>query len=161
MAEAIDPHRPDDSDAELGRLLRVQRMARGMSQTELGNAIGVTFQQIQNYEIGANRISMGRLARIAGVLGVSVTYLLGGSRRPAWPRSSNKEHAKFAEAARLLGRVGATRLLRAFHAVPAKPAKLREIIVELVAAVAEETDTARRSARRRRSGSRITKRDKD
>src|SRR5262249_24930556 len=63
-AEARYPRRPDNIDVEVGRLVRVQRIARGLSQTELGNQIGVTFQQVQKYESGANRISMGRLTRI-------------------------------------------------------------------------------------------------
>src|SRR5262249_45266359 len=81
-AEARDPRRPDNIDVEVGRLVRVQRIAKGLSQTELGNQIGVTFQQVQKYESGANRISMGRLTRIGKVLGVDVTYLLGANRRP-------------------------------------------------------------------------------
>jgi transcriptional regulator with XRE-family HTH domain len=81
MPEAIDPRRADSTDVEVGRLVRALRMARGLSQTELGNQIGVTFQQVQKYESGANRISIGRLTRIARLLGVSVTYLLGASQR--------------------------------------------------------------------------------
>src|SRR3984893_10667600 len=97
-AEALDPRRPDNIDVEVGRLVRVQRIAKGLSQTELGNQIGVTFQQVQKYESGANRISMGRLTRIGRVLGVEVTYLLGASRRatPSVPQNP-KEQAKFSE----------------------------------------------------------------
>src|SRR5689334_1044321 len=73
-AEAREPRRPDNIDVEVGRLVRVQRIARGLSQTELGDQIGVTFQQVQKYESGANRISMGRLTRISRVLGVDITY---------------------------------------------------------------------------------------
>ena len=78
VSDTIDPRQPDSTDVGLGRLVRVHRMSRGMSQTELGGHIGVTFQQVQKYESGSNRISMGRLARIARVLGVSVPYLLAG-----------------------------------------------------------------------------------
>src|ERR1700732_852024 len=105
-AEARDPRRPDNVDVEVGRLVRVQRIARGLSQTELGNEIGVTFQQVQKYESGANRISMGRLTRIARVLRITVSYLLAGSRQAASARATHKEEAKLAEAIRMLGRIG-------------------------------------------------------
>src|SRR5215467_14256199 len=95
-AEARDPRRPDNIDVEVGRLVRVQRIAKGLSQTELGNQIGVTFQQVQKYESGANRISMGRLTRIGKVLGVDVTYLLGANRRPTPAAVINpKDQAKY------------------------------------------------------------------
>ena len=49
-----------------------------MNQTQLGNAAGLTFQQIQKYEIGANRISAGKLYQFAAVLGVTVTFFFEG-----------------------------------------------------------------------------------
>src|SRR5262249_27963909 len=120
---AVDPRRPDNIDVEVGRLVRVQRIARGLSQTELGNQIGATFQQVQQYESGAHRISMGRLTRISRVLGVDITYLLGASRRsaPATAVINPKDQAKFSEAVGMLGKIGALRLLKAFNAIPKKP----------------------------------------
>ena len=67
----------DEVDAQIGVLLRAQRISKGMSQTELGNAVGVTFQQIQKYEKGANRIGGGRLKRLAATLDVPVAYFFG------------------------------------------------------------------------------------
>jgi transcriptional regulator with XRE-family HTH domain len=149
-AEARDPRRPDNVDVEVGRLVRVQRIAKGLSQTELGNEIGVTFQQVQKYESGANRISMGRLTRIGRVLGVQVTYLLGANRRASPVAINPKEQAKFSEAVGMLGRIGALRLLRAFSAIPNKPPSLRESIVQMVegAASASAREVARKKARR-------------
>jgi transcriptional regulator with XRE-family HTH domain len=104
-----------------------------LSQTDLATRIGVTFQQVQKYESGGNRISVGRLFRIARVLGVDITYLLGGSGQAAPAQASNsKEQAKRADAVRMLGHIGALRLLRAFAALPTKPANLRESIVDMV-----------------------------
>ena len=152
-AEARDPRRPDNVDVEVGRLVRVQRIAKGLSQTELGNQIGVTFQQVQKYESGANRISMGRLTRISRVLGVEVTYLLGASRRsaPSTTVISAKDQAKFSEAVGMLGKIGALRLLKAFTAIPKKPAGLRESIVQMVegAAAASARAPAKRGRRSR------------
>ena len=151
-AEARDPRRPDNVDVEVGRLVRVQRIARGLSQTELGSSIGVTFQQVQKYESGANRISMGRLTRIGRVLGVDVTYLLGASRRAVPAAAVNpREQAKFSEAVGMLGRIGALRLLKAFTAIPKKPAGLRESIVQMVEGAAAASTAARDEAKRKRA----------
>lgn len=151
-AEARDPRRPDNVDVEVGRLVRVQRIARGLSQTELGDQIGVTFQQVQKYESGANRISMGRLTRISRVLGVDITYLLGANRRAAPTAVINpKDQAKFSEAVGMLGKIGALRLLKAFAAIPKKPVGLRESIVQMVegAATAAGRGPAPKRGRRR------------
>jgi transcriptional regulator with XRE-family HTH domain len=149
-AEARDPRRPDNIDVEVGRLVRVQRIARGLSQTELGNQIGVTFQQVQKYESGANRISMGRLTRIGRVLGVDVTYLLGASRRAAPTAVINpKDQAKFSEAVGMLGKIGALRLLKAFAAIPKKPTGLRESIVQMVEGAASASASGRAPASKR------------
>src|SRR5215471_5765809 len=117
----VDPRQPNNTDVEVGRLVRALRMSRGLSQTELGNQIGVTFQQVQKYETGGNRISMGRLARIAKMFGVSVPYLLEGSKQATGVKSSARNIPDSAEALEMLGRIGAQRLLKAFAAVPAKP----------------------------------------
>jgi transcriptional regulator with XRE-family HTH domain len=153
MAEARDPRRPENIDVEVGRLVRVQRIARGLSQTELGDQIGVTFQQVQKYESGANRISMGRLTRISRVLGVDITYLLGASRPPPVAGLAPKAQADLTKAVGMLGRVGALRLVRAFNALPEKPALLRATIVQLVEVTASAEQT-NQGGRPRRAGSR-------
>src|SRR5215510_9331927 len=70
------PKEPDAVDALVGHNIRIQRHARRMSQTALAERLGVTFQQVQKYEGGVNRVGAGRLTRIAAVLGVPVTALL-------------------------------------------------------------------------------------
>lgn len=61
-------------DVDVGQRLRIARLAKGMSQSAIAEAAGVSFQQIQKYEQGKNRISAGRLAELAGVLGVGIGY---------------------------------------------------------------------------------------
>ncbi|MCF8534076.1 MAG: helix-turn-helix domain-containing protein [Reyranella sp.] len=61
-------------DIHVGGRLRQRRVDRDMSQEKLGNAVGLTFQQIQKYERGTNRISASRLYEFAGKLGVDVGY---------------------------------------------------------------------------------------
>jgi transcriptional regulator with XRE-family HTH domain len=65
------------SDAFVGKQIKIARLERGMSQTELGEQTGVTFQQIQKYEKGSNRVTIGRLLLIAKVLGQSVDFFFG------------------------------------------------------------------------------------
>ena len=62
---------PTDVDQSVSRQVRALRIARGVSQEALANKLGVTFQQLQKYEGGFNRISVGRLALIAQALGVN------------------------------------------------------------------------------------------
>jgi transcriptional regulator with XRE-family HTH domain len=64
----------DPRDADIGKRVRTLRLQRGMSQTELGDLLDVTFQQVQKYENGANRMSAGRLQRVAEVLDVPITF---------------------------------------------------------------------------------------
>ncbi len=65
---------PNPVDVHVGARLRMRRTLLGMNQTNLGDAIGVTFQQVQKYEKGANRISASRLYALSGTLDVSIEY---------------------------------------------------------------------------------------
>ena len=68
---------PQDIDAEVGNIIRAHRIERGMSQNDLGKKLGVSFQQIQKYERGTNRIGIGRLIQTAELFKVSVHDLIG------------------------------------------------------------------------------------
>jgi transcriptional regulator with XRE-family HTH domain len=67
----------DQFDVRVGQRIRTYRLNRGLSQSALGEKIGVSFQQIQKYERGINRIGVSRLKRIAAVFDTSLTALLG------------------------------------------------------------------------------------
>lgn len=58
-------------DKLIGQMIRVERLAAGMSQTKLGEALGITFQQVQKYEKGTNRVATGTFIMIAKTLGVT------------------------------------------------------------------------------------------
>jgi len=70
-------------NSEIGRRVRVQRLARGLSQGELGKHLGVSFQQIQKYENGRNRVGSGRLQRVAEVLSVPITFFFSDNEKAA------------------------------------------------------------------------------
>lgn len=73
----LNARRVQESDIAVGERIRARRNQLEMSQEDLGRALGVSFQQIQKYEKGANRISSGRLIQIVNALQCSVTDLIG------------------------------------------------------------------------------------
>ena len=119
--------RPDPVDVEVGHRIRIERLARGLSQTALANQLGVTFQQVQKYEKGVNRVGAGRLTKIAEVLGVAVGTFFTGKEM-----LDNERTAEDGEASplKLLTVSGAFRLLRAYADI--EDTNLRRAIVDLV-----------------------------
>jgi transcriptional regulator with XRE-family HTH domain len=73
------PKRPSSIDIAVGGNVRIWRMAKGLSQAQLANRVGVTFQQIQKYEVGANRIGTGRLVKLAAILEIPIAALFDGA----------------------------------------------------------------------------------
>jgi len=116
----------DPIDAEVGHRIRIHRNARGMSQTALGDELGVTFQQVQKYEKGVNRVGAGRLTRIAGILAIPVGALLGvDADRPNTQSSSADSNVL-----ECLSMPGAVRLVQAYAQLP--NSAIRSTIVDLV-----------------------------
>jgi transcriptional regulator with XRE-family HTH domain len=126
---------PDQVDVEVGQRIRVLRNNAGISQTVLAEELGVTFQQVQKYEKGVNRVGAGRLTKIAGVLNVPVTKLLGLDEEFIATSSS---HENSASPLQLLTTPGALRLLRAY-------AKLEDgVMRRSIVALAENISRPRR-----------------
>jgi len=74
---------PNPTDKHVGARVRMRRMMLSMSQEKLGDALGLTFQQVQKYEKGTNRISASRLQHIASILKVPVAFFFEGAPGPA------------------------------------------------------------------------------
>jgi len=120
--------RPDPVDVEVGHRIRIERLARGLSQTALANQLGVTFQQVQKYEKGVNRVGAGRLTKIAEVLGVPVgAFFTGKEVLDSEERAQGSDEAS---PLKLLTVSGAFRLLRAYADI--EDGNLRRSIVDLV-----------------------------
>lgn len=66
---------PTAADTEVGESIRAHRLIAGMSQTDLANKLGVSFQQVQKYEKGTNRVGAGRLPQIAGIFNIPISAL--------------------------------------------------------------------------------------
>ena len=121
--------RPDPIDIEVGNRICIERKAKGLSQTALANKLGVTFQQVQKYEKGVNRVGAGRLTKIAEVLGITVGTFFIGKEVLDTEQSLNKDNGE-ASPLKLLTVTGAFRLLRAYADI--EDAALRRSIVDLV-----------------------------
>ena len=78
--------RSDFRDAEIGKRLRALRLRRGRSQSNLGEALGVSFQQIQKYERGVNRVGASRLFDLSRVLDVPITFFYADLEARSKPR---------------------------------------------------------------------------
>ncbi len=101
--------RLDSDEAEIGRRVRVQRLARGVSQQQLAAQLGVSFQQVQKYEKGRNRVSAARLRQIAEALSVPLNYFL--------PENAKSEPTGVQFAAEFIDTARAVRLFRAFSSM--------------------------------------------
>nr|WP_256474482.1 helix-turn-helix transcriptional regulator [Bradyrhizobium sp. 200] len=121
----------------VGARIRMLRVNRGMSQTMLAERIGVSFQQVQKYERGANRVGASRLSQIAAVLGVSVGELFESSRAGP-PRSNSPIH--------LLAEPDALRVLKAYARTTSP--RVRLCIAKLVESIAARTSRAKATVAR-------------
>jgi transcriptional regulator with XRE-family HTH domain len=122
---------PQAVDRIVGRNVRLRRLAKGISQTELGEKIGVTFQQVQKYEKGVNRVSSGRLSSIAKVLETSVSALF--DHGPEHVRQGREDDNSPLE---LLSEPQALRVVRAFSKIG--DPSVRRSVVSLVENLARE-----------------------
>ncbi len=128
----MNQRKPDALDIAVGQRIRIERLSRRMSQTELADRIGVSFQQVQKYEKGLNRVGAGRLTRIAEVLGIPVrSFFESGSHAAA-----SKSDDRVAPPLDMLAEPGAVRVLRAFTKLPEGP--LRRSVLDLLEKMAGE-----------------------
>jgi transcriptional regulator with XRE-family HTH domain len=110
--QAMSKKSPQPRDGDVGRRIRARRLERGMSQSELGSRLGVTFQQIQKYEKGVNRVGAGRLYQISEVLSIPVSFFFGiESSGRAAKEDSVDAGLRFLETA------GAVRIVRAYSRI--------------------------------------------
>jgi transcriptional regulator with XRE-family HTH domain len=109
-------------DAHVGQKIRTRRNLLGLSQTELADAAGITFQQVQKYERGANRVGAGRLMQFSEALGVSPSYFFEGAPTVGKKQPTPQE-GELPESAivSFLGTREGAALVRAFMAIKQKP----------------------------------------
>lgn len=128
-------------DLYVGGRVRMRRMLVGLSQEKLGDALGVTFQQIQKYEKGANRIGASRLHQIAQVLGVPVSFFYDGAAPAEGVTAGFAEAPVLDHVADFLATSEGLHLNKAF--VRIQDAGVRRKLVALVEAMANAQSTVK------------------
>jgi transcriptional regulator with XRE-family HTH domain len=130
---------PNPIDVHVGGRVRLQRMMIGMSQEKLGKDLAITFQQVQKYEKGTNRISSSRLQQIARILSVPVSYFFEGA-----PGEEKRAGSDTPDTGRYVLEFLSSRegfaLNRAFARI--SNGKVRQKLVHLVHALAAEFESA-------------------
>lgn len=121
-------------DRRIGQRVKQRRLEMGMSQERLAELLGVTFQQIQKYEKGANRIAASRLFDLSGALGVAISYFFEGLTVGAPAGGVAEDGQDFVYD--MLATPEGQQLLQIFGAI--RSPKIRRRIVDLVRALAEE-----------------------
>jgi len=118
-------------DQHVGQRVRAQRLLKGISQQALASALNLTFQQVQKYERGVNRIGAGRLSQIAAVLGTSIGFFYEGAPRAGGPKS--EDDARMTRLTGFLATKQGQQLVQSFEAIPEGP--LRQRVLALMVAL--------------------------
>lgn len=121
---------PNPVDVHVGKRIRMRRLLLGMNQETLANALGLTFQQVQKYEGGANRVSASRLSAMGDILRVPISYFFEGIR----PDDKKQTPAERASRERI-ERPEAIELIRLYYAIPEE--NVRQQFLRLVKVVAK------------------------
>jgi transcriptional regulator with XRE-family HTH domain len=130
---------PNPIDKHVGSRVRMRRVLIGMSQERLGDALGLTFQQVQKYEKGTNRIGASRLQQISRILGMPVEFFFEGAPSGEQePLAGFNEVADTPYVADFLSTNEGVQLNRAFLRI--KDPKMRRRVVDLVNAIAGEEE---------------------
>jgi transcriptional regulator with XRE-family HTH domain len=136
VAGALPKKNANPVDVQVGSRVRLRRMLIGMSQERLGELLGLTFQQVQKYEKGMNRIGAGRLFDIARILGVSIDYfyegLTGAASRGFSENDASPPVMEFISTSEGL------QLALAFMRIG--DAKIRKHVLDLVRSLADDRD---------------------
>ena len=125
---------PNPIDKHVGSRVRMRRVLVGMSQERLGEALGLTFQQVQKYEKGTNRIGASRLQQISTVLGMPVEFFFEGSPQPNGEAAGFRDGADTTYVSDFLATNEGVQLNRAFLRI--RDSRVRRKVVDLVSALA-------------------------
>ncbi len=128
MSEGTAKHAPHPLDVALGSRIRLRRRELGLSQDQLARQVGITFQQVQKYEHGTNRVSFSRLVEIAQALQCGMMDIIGDL-------VSSKASAVFSRHVAGLNELGAAELLDSYSAIQSP--KHRRAILNLAKQLAE------------------------
>ena len=129
---------PNPTDKHVGARIRMRRLMLGMSQTALAQGLGLTFQQIQKYEKGVNRVGASRLQQIAHSLRVPADFFFEGGPDVSGAKADVADAPSLAYVSEFLATPDGLALVAGFMKI--RSAKLRRSIVELVSYLAQSQD---------------------
>src|SRR5487761_1433379 len=115
---------PDPSDKHVGSRVRMRRRMLDMSQIDLADALGMSFQQVQKYEKGTNRISASRLQQIANLLQVPVDFFFEGLSAPSKTAKRTAEAFSHTDLTEFAASSEGRSLIRAYTKINSRPLKL-------------------------------------
>ena len=137
MAE--NKKKPNPIDIHVGSRIRLRRNRLGMSQEKLGESLGITFQQIQKYEKGTNRVGASRLQAIASILSVPVSFFFEDAPgQDGGPAAGFAEDTATSYVVDFLNSAEGIQLNRAFARIA--DVRVRRKIIDLVKALASDDD---------------------
>jgi transcriptional regulator with XRE-family HTH domain len=139
---AMSSKAPNPVDKYVGSRMRMRRIMLGMSQEKLGEALGLSFQQIQKYEKGTNRVGASRIQQISEALQVPVSFLFEGGPSSVASGAGFSEDPSPAYVSDFLATSEGLALTRAFTRI--SDTKMRRSIVDLVEQIAVREDANRR-----------------
>jgi transcriptional regulator with XRE-family HTH domain len=125
-------------DVQVGNRVRIRRMLIGMSQERLGDMLGLTFQQVQKYEKGVNRIGAGRLFEVARILNVPVDFFYEGVAAQLTGQPGVNEPESAPPVMEFVSSGEGLQLSLAFMKI--KDAKVRKRVLDLVKSLAEDEE---------------------
>jgi transcriptional regulator with XRE-family HTH domain len=132
---------PHPIDTHVGKQVRTRRLMLGMSQTKLADALGVTFQQVQKYEKGKNRVGASRLQHIGQILQVPAKFFFEGLPPQGGQRRAQTDAPSPQYVSDYLATSDGLQLTKSFMQIP--DAKLRRCIVNLVERIADPEDSVK------------------
>jgi transcriptional regulator with XRE-family HTH domain len=141
MPTRVENRSPNPVDKHVGSRVRMRRMMLGISQEKLGQALGLTFQQVQKYEKGTNRIGASRLQHLSHILEVPAAFFFEGAPNLPGATHGMKEAPSPGYVSDFLATSEGLSLTKAFMRI--KEPKLRRHIVHLVEAIAGENEFSR------------------
>jgi transcriptional regulator with XRE-family HTH domain len=125
---------PNAIDVEVGGRIKLKRKLQGMSQQTLAEALGISFQQVQKYEKGVNRVGASRLSQIATALDVPVSYFFEGNHSAQGSDGNPDVRRETDQVAMFLSTTEGLNLNRAFVKIPS--ASVRQKVVSLIKSLA-------------------------
>jgi transcriptional regulator with XRE-family HTH domain len=123
---------PNPIDVHVGKRIRMRRLFLGMNQETLASALGLTFQQVQKYEGGANRVSASRLSAVADVLGVPISFFFGDMQTGDSTQTTEEQEAR-----ERMERPETIELVRHYYAI--SDSQVRQQFLDMVKSIAART----------------------